>query len=113
MIYLFHKKGEIDSVMNTGSVDMFGVEKLKKTHSDKEVINISEEDYLKIKNDLVIFEVIDGKVVEKSEAKKKEIADFRDNWYRENTIQGLSEKINELKQENESLSNLLKDKKLI
>ena len=96
-IYLIHnKKGDITETADAGYSFEFSEEELKFNHPGENIIEISEEDYQKIQDDLFLWQIKNGKIEQKSLIEIKEIKKQREEWRKNYTIQGLKNRIQNL-----------------
>jgi len=94
--YLIHKNGVISEATNIGSGFSFEPKGTKRTHPNKEILEITEKEFDEIKHDLTQYKVVGKKVVKKSKSEIKKLGEEREKWQEENTVEGLKKKIKNL-----------------
>jgi len=93
---LIDEKGNIFEVGDAGFNFFFDIKEIELNHPDKKVIELTEEDKIRIENQLEYFIYTNGKIEEKSYAEKKKIERIKKDWERYNTIEGLREQIKKI-----------------
>ena len=94
---LYNKKGEIIESADAGYGFKFTPEEIKFNHPDKEILEITEEEYNKIKEKQHYFKIVNKKIKEKSKIEKEIIEKRFKEWCRNHTFEGLREQIEELR----------------
>lgn len=89
---VYNSRGEIKEMGGFG-FDIDEGSKKDMLPEDEFLMEISEEDYRKMEGKLEYFKVVDGKPREKTAIEKKEIDLAREKWRRENTIDGIRERM--------------------
>ena len=97
-IYLLHNKdGKITEMADAGYGFEFNEKEIKLNHPDEEIMEINEENYKKLKGKLEYFKINNNKIVPLKKSEKDLLDKQKEIWRKNHSIEGLNEKIEELK----------------
>lgn len=97
-IYLsYNRKGEITEVADAGYGFTFNRKEIENSHPNETILEIDEQQYERVKDALENFRIVGCEIKEKSCAEKNVIKKKREEWKRDNTVQGLKKQIEKIK----------------
>ena len=105
---LYDKNGKITEMADAGYGFEFNEKEIKLNHPDKEIMEINEKDWKKLKGKLEYFEVKNNKIKPLSQTKKVLINKKKENWRKNHTIEGLKKQIKRLNQKIKQLKTKIK-----
>ena len=97
-IYFLHNKdGKITEMADAGYGFEFNEEEIKLNHPNEEIIEINEKDYKKLKGKLEYFKIENNKIIPLEKSERDLLNKEKEIWRKSHSIEGLNEKIEELK----------------
>ena len=97
-IYLLHNKdGKIIEMADAGYGFEFDKEAIKLHHPDEKIMEINEQDYKKLEGKLEYFKIKNNEIVPLEKSERNLLDKEKEIWRKSHSIEGLNEKIEELK----------------
>lgn len=87
----------------SGQIDVFDKKLLEDNNPQYTALEITEQEYNNIKTAQEHFNVVSGKIQEKTVKEKADIQKTKDDWVNNNTLKGLQQQLSDIKKNNPNL----------